>query len=146
MKSAVYSLLGPALPLDLGYFASLPVDSRLGVSPARHSPQPTVDVDITMDPLTNFVDINGSASLNQWLVQLGDDHFTEISGSSADDEIAKAFEEMAAFCVSPHLSSSVPVPNTRCMLTNAQRPTLNHPMSTTQARHYTTSRHASRDS
>jgi len=93
--------------LDVNYLGIMPMDSQFGVATtAVESMQDyvmdaTIEGDIPIDPFINVMGNSITPTQDQWLVQIEQGSVTERPSSPADEEIIRAYNKMAGFCVSP---------------------------------------------
>lgn len=90
------------------------MDSQLGVaatatpSMQNYVMDATVDGDIPMDPFINLMDNIIAPTQDQWLVQVEQAPAMERPNSPVDEEVRRAYKNMAGFCVSPIPPSALP--------------------------------------
>lgn len=101
--SPTHPLFALDMSLDLGYLGSLPMDSRPDTA-AEPTHQSVMDAsgsgDTSMDTLIDLIGNSSSPSPDQWLVRTDESLFTERPSTPADEEIVRAYQKMALFCVS----------------------------------------------
>ena len=91
----------------MNYFENMPMDFQLGVAAtATQSTQnyvldATINGDTPMNPFVNLMDNSSTPTHNQWLVQIEQGPVIERPSSPVDEEIIRAYKNMAPFCVSP---------------------------------------------
>ena len=61
----------------------------------------TFNGDLPVDPTIGFMGNGISPTQDQWLVQTEQGPVTERPSSPVDEEVMRAYEKMADFCVSP---------------------------------------------
>lgn len=99
---------------DVNYLGIMPMDPKIGVATsATESMQDyvmdaTINGDISMDPFINLMGNSITPTQDQWLVPIEQGPMTERPSSPADEEIIRAYEKMAGFCVRP-IQISLPV-------------------------------------
>ena len=105
--SPLRSPFAPGRSPDVNYLGFMPMDSQFGVATTatesiqNYGMDATVDGDIPMDPFINFMGNSITPTQDQWLLQIEQGPVTERPSSPADEEIIRAYEKMADFCVSP---------------------------------------------
>ena len=113
MEAPAGSSFAPCQSPDLNYLGIMPMDPQIGVTTsATESMQDyvmdaTIDGDISMDRFINLMGNSITLTQGQWLVQMEQGPMTERPSSPADEEIIRAYEKMAGFCVSPVQSRSL---------------------------------------